>query len=399
MRRIAFIDTGFTGSTLPLIKQLVEKGFHVDLYELGSSHIIKEEAFTFEEIPCHKPIGEVPQRYYSHITGYIDMSKFRFMYLSVMRPFASVPLLRNLVKIPRGMQLRQIAKKLNEENYDMVNFISKYWDDDYIPLFKNINCAKIVSLHEVCNHYVPDFEHTPPFLKTVFAAKVPIVVFSDKSREDILKYKDIEPNLVNNLRFGCFETYKFMVRPSTINMGNNYFLFFGHIKDYKGIDTLAQAIQIILKKRNDIRFVIAGKGYDDSLNDIANYSNVSFLNRYIENDDLTNLLQHAYAVVCPHKTASQSGIPQTCFVFGKPIIASALGSFKEIIGNNQFGILTKPESAEELAAAIIRLWEDKSLYQTLTSNIADFEQLKKEYNWHEIANSYQQLISKCGIVC
>lgn len=392
MKRIAFIDTGFTGSTLPLIRQFIERGYHVDLYELGSSHIIKEEAFTFEEIPCQSAIGEVPLEYYNHMREYLDFSKFRFMYLSVIRPFASVPLLRNIVHLYRVMRLKQIAYRLNKENYDLVNFISKYWDVDYIPLIENIDSAKIVSIHEVCNHYNPDFENTPPFIKKIFTKQIPIVVFSDKSRDDILRYKDITHNLVHNLRFGCFETYKYMLRQSSIDMGENYFLFFGHLKPYKGVDTFAHAIKIIQEKRNDIKFVIAGKGHDDSLEAIKDAPNVQFLNKYIENDDLAHLLKHAYSIVCPHKTASQSGIPQTCFVFGKPIIASALGSFKEIIGNDQFGLLTEPESAEELANAIIRLWEDKELYNIITDNIAHFEQIKKEYCWNEIVNSYQQII-------
>lgn len=393
MKRIAFIDSGFTGSLLPLIRQFINKGYQVDLYELGSSHLIKEEAFTFEEIPCNGTIGKVPLKYYNHFKDYLDFSKFRFMYLSVMRPFASIPLLRNIIHILRVMRLKHIAKKLNKENYDMVNFVTVYWDEDYIPLIKNINSTKIVSIHEVCNHYNPDFEHTPPLMMEIFKEKLPIVVFSDKSKDDILKYKDITPTTVHNLRFGCFETYKYLLRPTSINTDGDYFLFFGYMKPYKGIDTFAHAIKIITEKRNDIKFVIAGKGHDDSLDTIKDHPNVLFINRYIENDDLAHLLKNAYAIVCPHKTASQSGIPQTCFVFDKPIIASALGSFKEIIGNNLFGLLTKPESAEDLADAIIRLWEDKALYKQLTDNIANFEQIKKEYCWQEIAESYHKLIA------
>lgn len=391
MHRIAFIDTGFTGSLLPLIRQLIKRGWQVDLYEMGSNHIIKEEAFTFEEIPCHGTIGEVPLDYYKHIENYLDLSKFRFMYLSVMRPFASVPLLRNIIHTLRVRRLKQIARKLNKENYDMVNLISVYWNKDYIPLIENIDGKKIVSIHEVCNHYSPDFEHTPPFLKKVFKKELPIVVFSDKSRDDILKYKDITPATVHNLRFGCFETYKYMLRHTSIYTDNNYFLFFGYLKPYKGVDTFAHAIQIIMEKRNDIKFVIAGKGYDKSLDTIKDNPNVTFINRFLENDELAQLIQKAYAIVCPHKTTSQSGIPQTCFVFGKPLIASALGCFKEIIGDNLFGLLTEPESAEDLADAIIRLWEDKVLYKRLTDNIANFEQIKKEYCWHEITESYLQL--------
>ncbi len=88
----------------------------------------------------------------------------------------------------------------------------------------------------------------------------------------------------------------------------------------------------------------------------------------------------------------ESGIPQTCYVFGKPIIASSLGSFQEIVGNEQFGLLTEPGAAESLADAIIKLWDDKSLYKKLTDNIANFEQIKKEYCWKDIADTYLQLL-------
>lgn len=395
MKKIAFIDTCFTGSTLPLIHRLTGSGIQVDLYEMASDHIIKEEAFTFEEIPCRRGIGDVPAKYYSHMAEYLAPDMFRFRYISMLRPFASVPILRSAVRIYRTACLRRLARRLNEERYDLVNFISQYWDEDYVPLIENIACPKLVSIHEVCNHYDPDFSHTPYLLQTVFAKKIPVIVFSDKSREDILRYKDISPDTVHTMRFGRFESYKYMYRDRPLDIGSDYFLFFGYMKPYKGADIFAKAIEIILGQRDDIRFVIAGKGHDDHVTRVAAHPNVSFINQFIENDDLVYLLQHSYAVVCPYRTASQSGIPQTTFVFNKPIIASSLGSFKEIIGDDLFGLLTEPESPEALATAIIRLWEDRSLYMRLTDNIANFEDISQEYSWRNITQQYIQIARSC----
>lgn len=397
MKKIAFIDTCFTGSTLPLIHQLTNIGIKVDLYEMASDHIIKEEAFTFQEIPCRKGIGDVPLHYYKHMSNYLPASLFRFRYLSLLRPFASVPILNNILRRYRTYCLKNMARKLNEENYDLVNFISQYWDDDYVPLIEELKCPKLVSMHEVCNHYNPDFKNTPYLLSTIFKKKIPIIVFSDKSRQDILKYKDISPETVHTMHFGCFESYKYMYRDKKLNTGTDYFLFFGYMKPYKGADIFAKAIKIILKQRCDIRFVIAGKGHDKEVEKIAGHENVTFINQFIENDDLVYLLKNSYAVVCPYRTASQSGIPQTAFVFNKPIIASSIGSFKEIIGENIFGILTEPESAEKLAEAIVRLWDNKETHRRLSDNIANFENIRPEYNWRNIAQQYLNITKTCNI--
>lgn len=395
MGKIAFIDTCFTGSTLPLIRRLIEKGYQVDLYELTGSHINKLEALTFEKTPCSKGIGDVPLRYYDHIKGYMDLKLFRFRYISVLRPFASVPILRNIIHQYRMWCLRQVAKEINDEKYDIVNFISQYWDTDYIPLLERINCPKLLSLHEVCNHSNPNFDKAPALLRIAFQRKLPIIVFSEKSYSDILQYKMAHPSLVNTIHFGCFETYRYMLRPVQIVKDQDYFLFFGHLKPYKGVDIFAEAIKEITSLRQDIKFVIAGKGQSEAVEKIKDYPNVTFLNRFIDNDDLSYLLQNSYAVVCPYKTASQSGIPQTCFVFNKPIIASAIGSFKEIIGNDTFGILTEPNSPTALADAIIRLWDDKQLYQKLTNNIVKFPDIKQEYNWNDITEEYINIFNRC----
>lgn len=395
MKKIAFIDTCFTGSILPLVKRYIDDGWKVDLYELCANRINKKlEAMTFEEIPCPHGVGDIPEKYWKHIYPYISPENFRFRYISTIRPYKTVPVLRNVVNVYRRLQLNNAADIINSEGYDVVNIVALYWHVDFIPLIRRIQSKIIFSVHEVCNHFSPDFSKLPPLLEEVFKRNIPVVVFSDNSYNDLAKYEGADMANVHVIPFGRFESYKYMVRKGLIDTGKDYFLFIGVLKPYKGLDLFAKAIEMLEETHPKLRYVVAGAGNDEYLPSLYAKKNVTVINRFIDNDEFANLLNDAYAVVCPYKTASQSGIPQTSYVFGKPVVATNIGSFHSILGEGRLGLLTQPESVESLADAMQRLWEDKELYNSLVDNISHFDEIVPEFSWNRIYNMYKTIIEQ-----
>ena len=89
-------------------------------------------------------------------------------------------------------------------------------------------------------------------------------------------------------------------------------------------------------------------------------------------------------VVCPYRSASQSGIPMTVFLFKKPIVASNMEGFKGIIEHNITGLVVDELNATSFANSIEQLVRDKALRQSIANNIAE-KFSTGEFSWSSIA--------------
>ena len=84
----------------------------------------------------------------------------------------------------------------------------------------------------------------------------------------------------------------------------------------------------------------------------------------------------------------------TSFVFNKPIIATSVGAFKEVITNKENGIIIKHNSPEELADAIFQVFTDVNLYSTLQIGVMEFCTNHPKYDWNSIANKTAHVFKK-----
>ena len=102
-------------------------------------------------------------------------------------------------------------------------------------------------------------------------------------------------------------------------------------------------------------------------------------------------------VVCPYFSMSQSGIPQTAFVFSKPIVASNLGTFAELIIPNETGLLVNPKDLKGLSNAIEQLYNNDVLYSCCCNNIKEHEHRTSRYSWKSIVTSYTNMVQNISI--
>ena len=93
-------------------------------------------------------------------------------------------------------------------------------------------------------------------------------------------------------------------------------------------------------------------------------------------------MKRSKGIVCPYIGASQSGLVQTAMVFGKPVVATRVGAFPEIIKEGVNGHLANPSDAKDLARSIHCLFNNNSPY--------DFS-LPSHLDWDTIALQYLEL--------
>lgn len=100
--------------------------------------------------------------------------------------------------------------------------------------------------------------------------------------------------------------------------------------------------------------------------------------------EISYLNKIADVVLLPYKTASQSGIVPTSFMYGNPIIATNVGALGENIKNGINGLLVSPDDSSGFANAMRKVVEDPSLIQKLKSGALSFGH-GDEYDWNNIA--------------
>jgi glycosyltransferase involved in cell wall biosynthesis len=105
----------------------------------------------------------------------------------------------------------------------------------------------------------------------------------------------------------------------------------------------------------------------------------------LSNNEISKLNKYAKFIVCPYTSASQSGIPLTTFLFNKPIIASNIGDFPNIVEQDKTGVLIQPNNRDQLMNAILKLVIDEKFYRMISANIK-IKYSSGQNSWNSIAD-------------
>lgn len=387
MKRIAFLGSGHAGSTMPLIKSFIDKGFYVDYYILCNKVVSNIEATDCKYIPKNRGVEKIPSDNWSMLsTKFFRSQNISFYSISTFRPFEKNKVLNKIIGVVRTIQIKRVCEYINKQNYELVNFIGRYQVSDIVRYGKYIKTKYVVSLHEVCNHLNPDFNHPNNILRFLFKRHIPIILFSDKSLEDIKCYKGAEKGIFYRKNFGKFDSFVIYKGRKDLELPQKYVLFIGRLTPYKGLRLFYEATKELADE--GYKFVVAGNGRDEALDDILKSPNFIVINRYLTDEDFVELIERCSFVVCPYTSISQSGIPQTVFVFNKPIIASDLDGFREIIKNQKNGLLFPSSNIALLKENVEKLLKDEDLQKKLIEGARNFEILFPEYSWDNISDKY-----------
>lgn len=169
--------------------------------------------------------------------------------------------------------------------------------------------------------------------------------------------------------------------PEEIQGIDDYFLFFGRIDQYKGIERLLRAYQQYEEhKPEHRRLVIAGSGNfsDEEQRLLAAMPEVICLNRFLDDEEITPLYQAAHTIILPYVEASQSGVLPIAYKYGKPVIVSDLPGLTENVWDQHTGLVVKDEDA--LVNALEQM-DDETLYQAMHGEVVEY--YKKNYNWEQ----------------
>jgi glycosyltransferase involved in cell wall biosynthesis len=174
----------------------------------------------------------------------------------------------------------------------------------------------------------------------------------------------------------------------------HYVLFFGIVRDYKGLDLLIDAWNILKNNglTTDKKLIIAGEYYnhkDQYLQQITSAhleEDIIIHDYFIKDEEVKFYFSLADVVVQPYKHATQSGVTQIAYQFEVPMIVTNVGGLAEIVPHEKVGYVTEP-SATSLAEAIKKFYGTNAK-QRFTEAIREE---RKKFTWDFLANQFETL--------
>ena len=158
-------------------------------------------------------------------------------------------------------------------------------------------------------------------------------------------------------------------------------LFFGLIRDYKGLDVLLEALPAI----PDTTLVVAGDPVDPVPHSAD--ARVEWQLRFIEADEIPALMTRAAAVVLPYRRLDSSGVLATAIGYRRPVVVTDVGSLGEIVREFGAGEVVPVDDPRALAEACARLLEPKALAEAAKGA----ERAAKELTWERSAADHDRL--------
>jgi len=214
------------------------------------------------------------------------------------------------------------------------------------------------------------------------------IAMSEQVKSDLLKLK---PNARVKLlphpiydHFGLKTDKTEAQKKLGLDASKKTVLFFGFIRDYKGLDSLINAFNHL---DNSYQLLIAGETYGSFekygtlIAENANKNNIKVFSDYIPDNAVATFFSASDVCILPYRSATQSGITGISYNFGTPIIATNKGGLAEFIKHAETGMIIEESSPEIIAAAIRQFYSDFDL-SLLASNIAEY---KKELTWQHFA--------------
>lgn len=176
-------------------------------------------------------------------------------------------------------------------------------------------------------------------------------------------------------------------------------LLFGKVKPYKGVDVLIRAVALLSREeRSKCRVRVVGMPYMDTSSLLALATSrgvadcIQFDFRFVADSEIASVFAPASVLVFPYRSIDTSGVLMTAISAGRPIIATKIGSFAEILSDGHDGLLVPPGDSQALAQALRRVIEDTSLREQLAAGILRVRRAIP--TWQEIGRSTHELYAR-----
>jgi glycosyltransferase involved in cell wall biosynthesis len=242
-----------------------------------------------------------------------------------------------------------------------------------------------------------------PFTRYFLKACDAFVTMSEKVMADLRSFeKDKPARLVYHPLYDNFgaPVSKAAAREKLgIAQAERVILFFGFIRQYKGLDMLLEAMKLV-KDRNaqsgaaPIKLLVAGEFYEDGkpyqaqIQQLGLADSLILKTDFIPDSEVKYYMCAADMVIQPYRNATQSGVTPLAYHFEKPMVVTNVGGLAALVPHEQVGLIAEPNPAS-LADAILRYFELGEAYF-----LPFLRKEKEKYGWNKLTTAILELAAE-----
>lgn len=293
------------------------------------------------------------------------------------------------------------GRKIKKLNPDKVIFC--YWMAFIAPCFGTIARLARSPKTEIIALIHNMIPHEPTILDKLFPkyfvnAMDGFVAMADSVIEDVKHFDaNSKPKIVSP--HPIYDHYGALLdkKDAAIKLGlydqNAYILFFGFIRQYKGLDLLLEAFADERLRKFPLKLIVAGEFYENPepyLSQIAKLKLGNFVELrtvFIPDSEVRNYFSVADIVAQPYRTATQSGVSQIAYHFEKPMLVTNVGGLAEIVPHGKVGYVVDVEPAQ-IADALVDFYENKRADEF----IENIKTEKLKYAWSQMTEAINNLM-------
>lgn len=306
---------------------------------------------------------------------------------------------RYLLNTVNPLNWIQTAKAIKREKPDLI--IMQWWHIYFAPCYYMLNriLKKTKKLY-ICHNVFPH-ERVPldrRITRMVLKHGDRFVVHSHLDQADLLSLKPDARHVVTpHPTYDIFKMHSLSGKAARewlcIDESKHVILFFGFVREYKGLKHLLRAMPMISELIPDVQLWVVGdfgsdkQDYIDMIDELGIAGQIKLVAGYVPDQEVEKYFAAADLVVLPYESATQSGIVQISYGFEKPVVVTDVGGLPDVVEDGKTGYVVRAKDSKALADAVVKYFtEDRK--EELTNNI---KAAAHRFSWEVMAQEIEAL--------
>jgi len=275
-----------------------------------------------------------------------------------------------------------------------------------IALAKMLGRRVVITAHDV-ESFVDSLE-VPAMSRWVYRQADRVIAHNRVSQQELIEQIGIQKERIAVIPHG---NYLHVLRPLPVqyearealrvNGQAKVILFFGQIKDVKGLDLLLEAIPEVRKAHPNVILLIAGKPWKSDFSCYEALIERLGINeccikhiRYISDKELPLYYAAADLVVLPYRRIYQSGVVLMAMSYRKPVLVSDLPGMTEIVQDGDTGFVFRQGDVASLVEKLIAALNDVEARDHVAQR--GYNRVRNDYDWRSIGDKCKELYATIG---
>ena len=309
-----------------------------------------------------------------------------------------------LIHTANPFNIISVGRSIKKEKPDLV--IIQWWHPYFAPcywLLESVLGKKIQKMF-ICHNVFPHERFPFDRLLTRLVIKMgdAYITHSTSDAQDLLSIKPNAKYKINpHPTYNAFRLQGLTKEQARAKLqkgaDEKLLLFFGFVREYKGLKHLLKAMPEIRTTLDNVRLMVVGSFGDDrdkymqliQTEQIGDC--VEVVDRYTPDNEVEKYFAACDLVVLPYISATQSGIVQIAYGFEKPVVVTNVGGLPDVVTDGKTGYVVESEQPQQLAKAVIRFFEENRAEEMQ-------EHVKQEayrFSWDRMVENIEELYGKC----